>query len=287
MVIILYCIILSFKGVRLLQKTKLIRSIIFFLVIPILVYSVILGSYYYRSSTNYSDMTAYNDRALEYMEAGYYDKAERLFLSALSGLTKDDREDMATIYENLGLLFSYKGDNTSAVEHYQKALTFYEPDEAAYYTTLAKIYYVEGDCQNSINNCKRALIIDNQNFAAHNKLGLIFTGECHEDLIDYDQALIHNLIVYKLNPSNATSRNLAINYFKLGRYSDALPLFEWLDRNRPDDSDTKLYLGLIYYENNDFTRAKIYWGDAIKLDPEVRPVINSFINTQDYQSKNK
>jgi tetratricopeptide (TPR) repeat protein len=278
---ILYSIALSYRGVRLLLDTKHIRSIIMFIALPVLFYSLVFGAVYAVQEFE-PQAVDYNEQGLALMYEGNYDEAERLFKLAIEKLDSDDRNNALIIYGNLGLMHKFAGNTEEAIENYQKALSFCEPSDSEYYSTSGRINILTGDIEKAVRNFEKSLELDPDDFDAHNSLGLIFLGEYDEDMTDYERALAHNERSYALNEGAATAENLAINYFAVGKFDDALPLFESVDAAHPENALAKYFLGLIHYDNNDLTKAKAYLEDAIALDPSLNsPDIEIILQEQD------
>jgi len=262
---IVYSISLSYKGVRLLHSSATFRSIMFFIVLPGIFYALIA----YTAFDRLGEGVSYNDQAVEEMTAGNYDEAERLFKLALRQMTKDDQEDMRTIHESLGLLFLNKGDNDQALKHYQEAVSRSDLNGPAYYSNSGEVKLLEGNVTEAIEDFERVLELEPDHLSVNNNLGLIFLGTIDEDIVDFERALPHNQKAYALIGDLATMGNLAQNFYALDRYSDALPLFETLNSFSPDNALAKYYIGLIYWENGDPTRARIFLNEAIQLDPSL------------------
>jgi Flp pilus assembly protein TadD len=64
---------------------------------------------------------------------------------------------------------------------------------------------------------------------------------------------------------------LALAYFNLNRYPQAIPEFEELARLRPDSGKVQYYLGGCYQAMGDLDKAKECYRRAIKFDPQAAP----------------
>jgi tetratricopeptide (TPR) repeat protein len=265
----IYTLTLSYIGVRLLLKTKLVRSVLFFILVPIaFVLLVTFLPIYIRSLVNSKGIN-YNAKALAEMYKGNYSEAERLYNEAIKNTDKDDTQNIITIYNNLGILCRNKNEPEKAITAYEKVLALCKPTEDKYHSTLGKINILRGLIPDAIKNFEEALKINPDNFGAHNDLGLIFLGEMDDNTLDYEKALIHNKKAHELNRNTASIGNLALNYYCLGKYSNALPLYEELNKTSPDNSHTKYFLGVCYYHNNEMGKAKKSLTEAIKLNPKL------------------
>lgn len=265
----IYSISLSYRGVRLLQETKRIRSIILFIILPALFYALVFGGFFFKTYSEYSKGLNYNDQALEAMVAGNYERAEELLRHALKYMTKDEKEDILTIYENLALAHEYQEETEEAMECYEEILSLVETNGSQYHSVMGKIMILKDSIHVAIAHFDRALQLDTDNFDAHNQLGLIYLGMVDEEIENFERALIHNERAYSLLASPATMENLAMNYFFLERYSDALPLFQAVDEMVRDRAVVKYFLGLIHYVNGDLNRAADLLEQAILLNPDI------------------
>ena len=266
---IIYAISLSYRGVCLLQKTKRVPSIIFFVVLPAIFYAVSSGGTLYKFTGLLSHRTDYKEQGIEVMFKGDYDEAEKLFIRALKTMNKNDRKDLIRVCGHLGQLYEYKGLSHEAVDSYEKGLSFAEPESSDYHSMLGKINILNGDTQKAIGNFEKSLVLNPYDSYSHSQLGLIFLGRVDSEIKDYERALIHNEEAYALNKGLYQKQNLAINYYLLNRYSDALPLFESLNTLSPKNALAKYCMGRIYYSNKQLNKAKTFLKEAITLDPSL------------------
>jgi tetratricopeptide (TPR) repeat protein len=264
-VILIYSLILSYIGVRSLQKTKPVRSVIFFIILPIILLAAILGVTFLVSSKT----SGYNEQALEQMEKGNFKSAEQLFKKALDLTPAYETDKKGTILGNLGLLYENSGQTDQAIESYQNALKYYKANTADYCSTLGKIDILKGNIEKAIANFEKALLINPNNGDALNNLGLIYMGEIDDSIEDYQKALKHNEKYCELYKSSTSIYNLAFNYYMIEMYSNALPLFESLTKTSLYTAKAKYFIGLISYREDDFAKAKQYIKEAITLDPAL------------------
>jgi tetratricopeptide (TPR) repeat protein len=265
---IVYSMILAYRGARLLHQTKLIPSIFLFILLPIFFYATSVGLLLLGTADPNDVASDNNDRALELMISGNYDEAEEFFHAALGEI--EDREDLITVNSSLALLYKYKGETLKAVKAYEKVLSLLDTKEAKYYSVAARIEILKGNIPTAIEDLERSIRLDPDLVDSHNALGLIFLGEEGEEWLDHERALLHNEKAYSLQPEQpGTVRNLASNYYALGRHSDALRLFEIADEKWSDDADTKYFIGQIHYETGNLVLAKDFLSEAIALDPSL------------------
>ncbi len=151
----------------------------------------------------------------------------------------------------------------------KKGLSLAEPESSDYHSMLGKINILNGDTQKAIGNFEKSLVLNPYDSYSHSQLGLIFLGRVDSEIKDYERALIHNEEAYALNKGLYQKQNLAINYYLLNRYSDALPLFESLNTLSPKNALAKYCMGRIYYSNKQLNKAKTFLKEAITLDPSL------------------
>ncbi|UCD55949.1 MAG: tetratricopeptide repeat protein [Candidatus Hydrogenedentota bacterium] len=281
---ILYSITLSYRGVRLLQETKPVRSVLLFIALPVVFYSLMFGLGFAAEAAK-PGAVEYNRQALTLMYEGKFAEAEELYNLAIKDLNPDERENAGAVYANLALMHRFAGDTDKAIENYEKSRSFCEPDSAGYHSTTGRINILRGDIGAAIGDFERALEIDPDDFDAHNSLGLIFLGEFDEDRTDYKRALIHNERTYAFDGDTTAAQNLAINYFALGRYSEAQPLFESVDEAFAQNAIAKYYLGLVHYYGGNVAEAKAYLQAAVALNPSLHdPGVESILTAPDTQN---
>lgn len=210
-----------------------------------------------------------NNLALEQMYLGNYEEAEKLFISALSKTEKDDVVDKINILNNLGLMHENMQDYETALKYYNESQSYSDSGSAGYNSIAGKILVLQDNSPKAIEYFNKALEIDVNDFDSNNILGLIYLGDLGEKYLDYPKVLIHNEKAYSLNSSPTMMQNLALNYYFVSSYDDALPLLLEICKTQPANSIAKYFAGLIYYINQDQPKAKKYITEAITLNPEL------------------
>jgi len=264
---IIYALVLSYKGVRFVQNTKRLRSIFFFILLPAAFYLFMLFLIGYGAYAHYAEGLEDNETAVILMNSGNLEDAERLFNQALKNMTKDDVETKTTIYENLALLCEYKGESNTSIYYYRKALALTKPGQARHHALKGNISLLRGSLDLAIQHYEKALDINPDELDASNNLGLIYMGEVDEDVWDLEKALVYNKQAHRILDDMNMANNLALNYYLLEKHDEALPLYQSIILNDPGDANAFYYMGLIYFEKNDLTKAKKHLQEAIELDP--------------------
>lgn len=281
-IVSVYAVILSFKGARLIQGTKLPRSIIILLIIPITYYLFI---YLGAISTYLADpLTAnqLNNQAIGYMNMGNYDAAEESFKSAIENLNSDEDKDyLVTATINLATIYLKKGDIQSATDTYRKALKIMDSESnPEYYAVKGIVDIYELEIDRAISNFEKSLSINPDNQTSNNFLGLLYLGSFEAGKKDIEKALPYNKKSYELNTSDVgIVQNLALNYYELKEYDKSLLLFEKLDKMSSNNPIFKYYLGMNYFKINHLGDAQKYLAESVYLSPElltdqVREILN-------------
>ncbi|MEK7448749.1 MAG: tetratricopeptide repeat protein [Planctomycetota bacterium] len=264
LIVLVYSLILSFIGIRVLQQTKLIRSVIFFIILPIILLIAAIGFVTFFESL----APNYNDQAIEQMDKGNFESAEQLFKKAL--IFADDLETKITVLNNLIYLYEDNGKTPQAIESYQKVLTYYKPNTLEYFLTIGSLNLLKGNIKQAIANFEKVLAINPDEVKVHNELGLIFLGNKDKSFTDYERALVYNEKCYALDKtSQVYLYNLAYNYFALERYTNALPLLESLEKTSLNNAKVKYFIGLSLYYQGDLIKAKKFLKEAIVLDESL------------------
>ena len=187
------------------------------------------------------------DYMAQYQEAlDYFNKALALALEQYG----ENHSDVATIYNEIGLVYAGQGYYALALEYYEKALkTWLEvfgenhPNVALGYNNIGLVYIDQGDYYPGMEFVEKAL-----------KIQLEFFGEKHPDV-----ARSYN--------------NIGGVYNRLGDYSMALDNYDkarevWLEvfgENHPNVALSYNNIGGVYYHQEDHTRALENFEKALKI----------------------
>jgi tetratricopeptide (TPR) repeat protein len=221
-----------------------------------------------------------NNIASIYEKMGNYDKALEYLNKSLQ-LTSDPSA-IATIYDEVGLVYLIKGDNNKAIEYAKKAMQAGEnavklyPNNADAHQCLGEAYYYLGDFSSSIEELKTAekLTSDKKTLAAIYS----YLGGDYLNLNDFNTALLYYSrglkISTDLNDTKNESRelnNIASIYEKMGNYDKAL---EYLNKSLQLTSElygvATIYnnIGVIYTAKGDNNKAIEYAKKAIEIFQE-------------------
>ncbi len=181
-----------------------------------------------------------------------YDRALSYYQKVLRNAQQygENHPDVATSYNNMGLVYDAQGDYAKALEYHNKALkirlaTFGEnhPDVATSYNNMGLVYYSQGDYAKALEYYNKAL-----------KIWLAIFGENH--------------------PNVATSyNNMGMVYYAQGNYAKTLKYHNKaleirlaiFGEKHPDVTISYNNMGMVYYAQSDYTKALEYYNKALKI----------------------
>jgi tetratricopeptide (TPR) repeat protein len=252
---------------------------------------------------------AYNNLGFCYFNEKQYDKARQAYQKALELYQKTDSgntEELANTYDNLGFLDDMTGDNTAALNLYQKAMDT-DPNMWRPVHNLATLYRELKQYDKAIETFDKALEIDPYAYQTRTfkALTLLDAGRTKDAAKLYSELLAENPFqVYlqtqlayaylkggeldkaaqvlancqAMNPGSMETQSfIALLLFKQGKKDEAMKLVEQLVDivQKPDASGAKAKLtamlsrnfGLAYVEAGQPDKASDWLGKARKLDP--------------------
>lgn len=130
-----------------------------------------------------------------YIQMGMYDDALAEFNTALS-LNPPDKADVATLYNNLGEIYSIKGDTAKAEENLNKAMST-DPALITSYINLGNLYTSLKRYEDAIALYKKAIQLAPDYSLAHNNLAFAYIS-----LNQYQEAKQALEQALKLEPNN-------------------------------------------------------------------------------------
>ncbi|MDD2889875.1 MAG: tetratricopeptide repeat protein [bacterium] len=135
--------------------------------------------------------------------------------------------DFVQPYIGLGNIYSIKKDSKKAIEFYQKALDI-EPSTEIY-SNIGTLYFIQGDKKKAENFFHSAIAMDDNNICA--------------------------------------KKNLADVYFELGKYEQAIPLYEAGLLKQPE-VESLIALANCYFKMGKYESAKIGYEKVLKVEPD-------------------
>ena len=182
-----------------------------------------------------------------------YEEAIALYKRALRSAVEqfgDSHPDVATSYNNIGLVYNDQGNYVKALESYNKALEIYlsvfgdkHPNVATNYNNIAVVYFSQGNYAQALEYYNKAL-----------ELYLSVFGDRH--------------------PNVATNyNNIGAVYFSHGNYAQALEYYNkaleiylsiFGDRH-PDVARSCYNIGAVYYNKGNYDQALEYYNKALEI----------------------
>lgn len=230
---------------------------------------------------------------LEYLAD--YSKAMELFNNALHNAVRQSGEqnpDVATCYNDIGIIYSSKGDYSKALEYFQKALEIQKSvggekyqDVAGSNCNIGTIFYSQGHYATALEYYIKALNIQQEKFGElnpdvatnYNNIGNVYysQGNYIKSLEFYQKALnIRKTIFGEQHPYVAANyNNIGLNYHYQGDYARALKYFQKALRiqlllfgeQHPDVATSYNSIGLVYYLQKNYSNALEYFKKALEI----------------------
>jgi len=222
-----------------------------------------------------------------------YEEAIALYKRALRSAVEqfgDSHPDVATSYNNIGLVYNDQGNYVKALESYNKALEIYlsvfgdkHPNVATNYNNIAVVYFSQGNYAQALEYYNKALELYLSVFGdrhpsvatSYNNIGGVYDsqGNYAKALEYYNKALEIRLSVFgDRHPSVATNyNNIGSVYDSQGNYAKALEYYNkaleirlsvFGDRH-PDIATCYNNIGGIYRVN--YAKALEYYNKALKI----------------------
>ena len=210
--------------------------------------------------------------------------------------TTTKSEDIASLYNNLALLYYSMGEYEQAKPLYEKSLKIREevlalnhPQTVSSYNNLALLYDSMGEYEQAKPLYEKALKINEKvlglnhpdTATSYNNLASLYDsmGEYEQAKPLYEKALKINEKVLGLDhPSTATSYNkLASLYYSMGEYKQAKQLYEKalkiseesLGFNHPETTTSYNNLAELYRLMGEYEQAKPLYEKALKIREKV------------------
>jgi len=263
--ILLYSIYLRYQAMRIIQKTKRIRSLLFFVFLPVLIYVGVTFFWLKIHENNVGKILSYSEQANQELSAGNYAQAEELMDQALLHTPKNDFQQTAKIYANKAYLYELQGLNKEALRYYEESQKLLPNDSLDYYLNEASISMLQEDYEQAISAFRHVLSIEPGNFFAINNLGELILFSDHSD--NCDEAFEYNEKAFLAYTTANTSYNLGMNHFCFMEYEKALSLLEKANDLDPGNTVIIYSLAVVNHGMGNFEDAKLLFEKAIELDP--------------------
>jgi tetratricopeptide (TPR) repeat protein len=232
-----------------------------------------------------------NHLGVAYVEKGDIEKAVECFTQSLE--IKPD----TSIYNNLAVILTMKGEVGEAIKWYKKAIQFDHGNSEAYYN-LANILLSQGNPNQAVIGYEKALSINPKYVKAHINLAIALTqaGRIDEAIghlneaskmeprnvdIHYnlamvlrqqgrlDEAIGHLNEAVKIEPNNVSVHyNLAMTLGQQGRIDEAIEHFIKAEKTNPNDVEVHYGLAGALINKGRIQEAIEEYRQVLKLQPQ-------------------
>jgi GWxTD domain-containing protein len=253
----------------------------------------------------YKSENIFHLKGVEAFTEGRIDEAEKLFKTSISEF------DYAPSYFQLGKLYKSKGTvraNIQARKYFENAI-LRDKNNIAYRKELALI--IENFSKSMAYDVyKNILKLDKNNVDALYNLGKIKEDDFYEyinsfikdddspalsysgfALDDFDEAVKYYLVAIKIDPKFIDSyTHLALLYIELNKPKRAITYLNSSIKNKPDNKETLLLLGICYYKLSNLDSSYLNFNKALNLmDESEKSVYTSlsvkyFLNPDDFKN---
>lgn len=272
----LYVFLHSNTAAKKVLGAKPIRSFIIFLLLPIILNIVTLGSTamnafgYVDSDTAYKisveDKLTGIDLAQSKLDIGDSDSAKMIYEEIIGNeVNTGFTDDVARAYLGTAAIQMSQGDIKGGLKIINATLKKTEEGAEVDYMLKGLIAAINEDIEGAFKIFNEVIEINPDNFDANSWLGLYYIGIN----IDYKKALIYNKKAHELKATIDGLEMLAINYYLLESYNEAKIHFEELNRVEPNNTTALLKLGEIAYGFGDLDGAIKYFSELKKVDPTL------------------
>ncbi|MGD9234777.1 MAG: tetratricopeptide repeat protein [Desulfobacterales bacterium] len=201
---------------------------------------------------------ALNNLGIIYSKKGQIDEAVNYYLKALQ--TKPDYFDALN---NLGIAFVNKENYDQAVLSFEKALKI-DPQKTDARMNLANVLYLQSKPDEAISQYEETLQSDSENADAHYNLAYVLYSQnkINEAVFHYEETL-------KIDPKYLKAHyKLGNIYFNQGKTKKAFIHYSEIIKIKPDCAQAYNKLGIILFRQRKFSRAKVLFSKAIQIDPK-------------------
>ncbi|KAL5010414.1 hypothetical protein ScPMuIL_012719 [Solemya velum] len=173
-------------------------------------------------------------------------------------------------------------ENWSEAERYYQAVMQEKPDFANAYNNFGAFLFKRGNIHESLDYYHWALELDSTHTIAmvNAAKSLRQLGRNGEAENMYKQALSVRFDV-------GTADQMALFYYKSGRISDALSVFEQLQISAPNDTNSKLHHAQVLANANDFDKAESLLLEILQYEPDHLEALRQVANVLGVKGRHK
>jgi len=207
--------------------------------------NVLSASDWYQKGYNAEELREYDNAIL------YYQKSI------------DIESNYIVAYNNMGNVYSKKGNTDKAIKIYQKVIEI-DPNNVSAYSNIGAVYAAKGNYDKAIDRYQKAILLDPNNDILYYFLGLSFYYRG-----DLDKAIVSYLKSIEINHDSPDSyNNIGVIYRDKDNYNEALKYYKKAIQSEPTYSQAYYNIGelLMSTENIDnIKKAAEYFKKAARL----------------------
>ena len=200
---------------------------------------------------------AHKDLGIIYLNKRLFDYAEEEFKEAL----KLAPNDFEVLFEYANYLYSIS-KNSEAESFYREALEV-EPENVLALTFMALNKLVLNELDEAYSYIKKAVTLE-----SNHEYVLFCTGRILFARKEFEEAKRYLIKAVENNPDIETQNTLALTYFELGEYQQALNIFKNIDKKRPKNTSVMMEIAKCYEKLNDNDNALEYLYKVVNIFPD-------------------
>lgn len=193
------------------------------------------------------------------------------------GNYSDQKKLQALNYFYQGKNLYDEGENSEAVEYFNKYLEIFPNDHKAFnYRGLA--YFASKKYEKALKDFNKSISISRAYAPAYNN-----RGETYSKMEEYEKAVKDFSTVIKLYPDNVQAYfSRGIVRLKDGDNDEAIEDFEKVLKQNPNHEYAYVNMGIAYYNEKNYEKAISCWKKAIKIDPSLQPELQGLMDLADF-----
>jgi tetratricopeptide (TPR) repeat protein len=216
---------------------------------------------------------AFNNLGNIYTKKGQIDEAVNHYLKALK-----IKPDYFDALNNLGLAFFNKGDYDQAVLYFKRALKT-DSKKTDAQMNLANVLFLQGKPDDAISQYKEILQTDSENADVHYNLAYVLSSQNK-----MNEAVLHYKETLKIDSKYSKAHyNLGNILLSQGKIKEAVTHYAKTIKFNPDFVQAYNKVGCILLRQGKFNKAKVFFSKALQLDPgfsEARTNLDSLQNSR-------
>jgi len=220
-----------------------------------------------------------NNDALENFYAGDNQAAIQQLEKAKNNLIGD--ENKINTLKNLAYVYVTEGQIEQGLKTFEEALALCEKDSFDYYLISGEIALLKPDPATAVLNFEKASAINPDDYQLNNTLALFYIDieEIAPEYVDYEKGLAYAQKAYEFDQSEITKQNLALAYFFMEDFDQAIALL--LTSDLKQHPYAAFWLGLAYLGKEDDTNAVTFFQTALDNGAELPQEVLDYLNGTD------